>query len=71
MTPGPPFASGAPHALFSLTGYRGARNRQQYDVAPDARRFLMIRESPADASSNVVYVDNWLVELEARVGARR
>jgi hypothetical protein len=28
-------------------------------------------EASGDASSNVVYVDNWLVELEARVGVRR
>lgn len=34
MTPGPPFASGALRPLFSLSGYRAARNRQQYDVAP-------------------------------------
>jgi hypothetical protein len=28
-------------------------------------------ESSGDASGNMVYVDNWLAELEARVGARR
>ncbi len=71
ITPGPPFVSGAPRPLFALSGYRGARNRQQYDVAPDDRRFVMIRESADAVSGNVVYVENWLAELEAKVGARR
>ena len=38
---------GAPRALFSLAGYAAARNRQQYDVAPDDRRFMMIKEPGA------------------------
>jgi serine/threonine protein kinase len=44
-----------------------ARNRQQYDVAPGDRRFLMVRE-PSDAGpGTVVYVENWLAELKAKV----
>ena len=42
--PGPGASAPAcPGALFSVAGYRRARNRQQYDVAPDGQRFLMIR----------------------------
>src|SRR6266446_7290750 len=48
VAPGTTFVAGTPRPLFSLTGYRSARNRQQYDVAPGDRRFLMIRE-PSDA----------------------
>jgi Tol biopolymer transport system component len=67
VAPGQTFVAGTPHPLFSLAGYRSARNRQQYDVAPDDRRFLMIRE-PADAGpGTVVYVENWAAELRAKL----
>jgi serine/threonine-protein kinase len=67
MTPGATLQPGMPRALFSLEGYRAARNRQQYDVAPDDSRFLMIREIGAQADAEVVYVENWFAELEAKV----
>jgi hypothetical protein len=69
VAPGTTFVAGTPRPLFPLTGYRSARNRQQYDVAPDDRRFLMIRE-PSDAGAGtVVYVENWFAELQAKVRA--
>jgi Tol biopolymer transport system component len=34
VPPGPVFNPGNPTTLFSLAGYRRARNRQQYDVSP-------------------------------------
>jgi len=49
-----------------VAGYRAARNRPQYDVAPDDRRFVMIRDRADDARGQVVYVENWLEELKAR-----
>ena len=64
--PGAVFAPGIPQILFPLTGYRAARNRQQYDVAPDDRRFLMIKES-GNAGEELVYVENWFTELRAKV----
>jgi len=48
-----------------VAGYRSARNRQQYDVSPDGRRFLMIRE-PGTAPA-LTYVENWFPELKAKV----
>ena len=66
---GTTFLPGTPRRLFPLTGYRGARNRQQYDVAPDDRRFLMIREPEDAGPGTVVYVENWLAELQAKVSA--
>jgi hypothetical protein len=71
ITLGPTFMAGTPRPLFSLSGYREARNRQQYDVSQDDRRFVMIREFSGDASGSVVYVENWLAELEAKVKAKR
>jgi WD40 repeat protein len=55
-----------PVPLFSLAGYRGARNRQQYDVAPDGR-FLMIRDPRSTEVAPVVYASGWLAELRAAV----
>jgi eukaryotic-like serine/threonine-protein kinase len=66
VPPGPTLAPGAPRPLFSLAGFRVARNRPQYDVAPGDQRFVMIRE-PSSASREVVYVENWFAELERRM----
>ena len=71
VTLGSTFAAGTPRGLFDLTGYRSARNRQQYDVAPDDRHFVMIREPGDDEGRNVIYAEHWLVELEALMKARR
>jgi serine/threonine-protein kinase len=57
---------GDPSALFRLDGYVRARNRAQFDVAPDGR-FLMIKEPPAPPVPPVVYVQNWIPELLARM----
>jgi Tol biopolymer transport system component len=67
VPPGPVFAPGAPRVLFPVTAYRAANNRQQYDVSPDGQRFLMIRDLRGNASGTVVYVENWLDELKAKV----
>ncbi len=65
VPPGPVFTPGLPRPLFSLQGYVNARNRQQYDVAPDDRRFLMIRA--IGGQNQAVYAENWLPELKAKV----
>jgi serine/threonine-protein kinase len=71
VTLGSTFTAGTPRALFDLTGYRLARNRQQYDVAPDDQHFVMIREPADEQGRNVIYAEHWLVELQARMKARR
>jgi hypothetical protein len=55
-----------PRPLFSLAGYRRARNHQQYDVAPGDQRFLMIKEPPAPPVPPVIFVENWFSELLAK-----
>ena len=67
VPPGPAFNPGTPKALFSLGGYRRARNRQQYDISPDGKRFIMIRESGNPGGRGVVYVENWFAELTAKM----
>ena len=66
IMPGEGVIAGTPRRLFSVTPYRSARNRQQYDVAPDGQHFLMIRDVAAGAR-DVVYVENWFPELLAKV----
>jgi serine/threonine-protein kinase len=66
VTPGPAFSTGTPRPLFSMAGFREARNRPQYDVAPDRQRFVMLRESGTSAS-RLFYVENWLAELRAKL----
>jgi eukaryotic-like serine/threonine-protein kinase len=66
VPPGPALVPGIPRPLFSLAGFRVARNRPQYDVAPGDQRFVMIRE-PGGAAREVVYVENWLTELDKRM----
>ncbi|MEZ4413157.1 MAG: protein kinase [Gemmatimonadales bacterium] len=66
VVPGPTLTLGIPRALFSVAGFASARNRQQYDVAPDDSRFIMIKE-PESTAGEVVYVENWFSELKERV----
>jgi hypothetical protein len=64
VTPGPSLQVGNPRPLFSVEGYRRARNHPQYDVAPDGR-FVMIREAPV--APGAMYAENWFTELLAKV----
>ncbi|MEO8140620.1 MAG: protein kinase, partial [Gemmatimonadota bacterium] len=70
IAPGPTFVAGTPRPLFPLSNYRAARNRQQYDVTPDDKHFLMIRDPSGSGPGTVVYVENWLGELAAKVGQK-
>ena len=72
VPPGPTFTPGNPRALFSLAGYRRARNRPQDDVSPDGQRFVLIRDRAKAGGRGVVYVENWFTELRAKVdGGKR
>jgi serine/threonine-protein kinase len=66
FTIGPALTVGSTRTLFPVTGYRSARNRQEYDVAPDDRHFVMIRNQPG-SSNAVVYAEGWFSELKAKV----
>jgi serine/threonine-protein kinase len=67
---GPSFDPSPPRVLFPLIGYRRARNRQQYDVAPDDARFLMISEPKAPPVPTLIYAEHWLPELQRRMRAQ-
>ncbi|MGH9388305.1 MAG: protein kinase domain-containing protein [Vicinamibacteria bacterium] len=68
----PSFTAGASELLFDERTYRrGPIDEQDYDVAPDGRRFLMIKDTLATgelARSEVVLVQNWARELKQAAG---
>ncbi len=66
IEPEPTLTIGSPHALFSVLPYRSANNRQQYDVAPDGRHFVMIR-NVTEGPETVVYIEHWFSELRAKM----
>ncbi len=63
----PTFQVGPPRMLFEGK-YGATANVRGYDVAPDGR-FLMVqqKERPTTTVSELVFVENWLTELEHRV----
>jgi serine/threonine-protein kinase len=67
VAPGAGFAPGSARPLFSVAGYADAINRPQYDVGPDDRRFVMIRRPARESGQEVVLVENFLADLEAKV----
>lgn len=73
VTPGASFHAGRPqvlwegdytHGLSSSCGIKGATNTG-YDVSPDGRRFLMIKDNDQNTySTKIVVVMNWVEELK-------
>src|SRR6184192_2692801 len=56
----PRFSLGRSAALFPAAGFTSLRFGPQYAVAPDDRRFLMIRAGTPD---KLIVVENWFEEL--------
>ena len=55
--------------LFADTAFRRADVRRQYDVAPDGKRFIMIRPLASRHASRLILVQNFFEELK-RVAAK-
>jgi hypothetical protein len=68
LKPGPGFAIGEPRVLFPVSQFIVAGNAGVYDVAPEGRRFLMVRPLEGVGETELVVVQNWFEELRARVG---
>ena len=66
VRPGPAFAVGERRVLFPATGYNFTGSYPLYDVAPDDRRFLMVRGVSPEGETEVILIQNWFRELEAR-----
>jgi Tol biopolymer transport system component len=61
VLPGPAFAVGTERVLFSTRGVT------EWDVMPDGRRFLLLREREAAEPKRLIVVENFHEELKARV----
>jgi eukaryotic-like serine/threonine-protein kinase len=64
---GKSFVPGARRALFPVGQYSSDETYQQYAVAPDDRRFVMLRGSQANRVDELVVVENFFEVLRARV----
>ena len=63
------WSAGAPTALFQGRYFTGTQGRT-YDVSPDGRRFLMIKEAggdQGDARPQIIVVQHWFEELKRLV----
>jgi eukaryotic-like serine/threonine-protein kinase len=60
------FSIGRATALFPAGAYFAWANGAQYAVAPDDRRFIMIRRVAGSPPDELIMVDNWFEELEAK-----
>ena len=66
---GASFSVGAQKVLFSVTPYLDLGLLQSYNVSPDDRRFLMVREGAPSQVSELILTENWLQELKARAAS--
>jgi serine/threonine-protein kinase len=66
IRPGATFGFEQPRALFTTTPYVPGGAMQSYDVSPDDKRFVMLRETSANERSEFIVVENWTAELRAR-----
>ena len=69
---GPRFVTGTPSRIFD-TAYAEPNPARHYDVSPDGRRFLMLKDRAADPNAtpaSMVVVDHWFGGLHWQVPAR-
>jgi hypothetical protein len=69
---GPSWRSSTPERVLQGQYYYGAPAAgRTFDIAPDGRRFLMIKEGGSDASAapqnRIVFVQHWVEELKRLV----
>ena len=66
VQPGATFTVGGQKVLFPAASYSFTGGYATYDVAPDDRRFVMIRSVAPSAETELVLVQNWAEELKTR-----
>jgi eukaryotic-like serine/threonine-protein kinase len=62
----PTFSTGRSTILFPAGAYLSFARGVEYAVAPDDRRFVMIRQVPSSVPDQLIVVDNWFEELKAK-----
>jgi len=66
VKPGATFAFEQPRPLFSTVPYVSGGSMPAYNVGPDDKRFLFLRESAQNERSELIVVQNWTRELQER-----
>jgi serine/threonine-protein kinase len=66
VRPGATFAFDQPKALFPTASYVPFGPIKSYDVSPDDKRFLFLRETAPDERNELIVVQNWTEEMKGR-----
>jgi hypothetical protein len=64
--PGSTFSFDPPKRLFSTEQYIGINPVPSFDVSPDDKRFLLLRETAPNERNELIVVQNWTQEMKAR-----
>jgi Tol biopolymer transport system component len=70
VRPGATFAVEQPKPLFSTTPYIALAPIASFDVSPDDRSFLLLRETAPNERNELIVVQNWAEEMKARAKQR-
>jgi hypothetical protein len=63
---GATFSFEQPRAMFSTTAYVLTGSVASFDVSPDDKRFLLLRETAANDRNELIVVQNWTEDLKRR-----
>jgi eukaryotic-like serine/threonine-protein kinase len=66
VAPGAAFRISSPERLFSTTPYTSIPAVPAFDVSPDGKQFLMLRETSPSERNELIVVQNWVQEMRAR-----
>ena len=66
VKPGATFSFDQPKPLFSTAQYVTGEPVQPFDVSPDDKRFLFLRETAPNERNELIVVQNWTAEMEQR-----
>jgi hypothetical protein len=66
VSPGAAFSFAQPKPLFSTAAYVPGGAISPYDVSPDDKRFLFLRETTPNERNEMIVVQNWTQELKGR-----
>ena len=68
VTGSPTDPLGQQEVLFSMADYISSNGHPQYDVSPDAQRFVMLQVEDEGVGPELIRVENWAEELSDQVG---
>ena len=66
VRPGATFAAEQPKMLFSTASYVPVAPVQSFDVSPDDKRFVFLRETSPNERNELIVVQHWTEELRGR-----